>query len=207
VLSISRYILNHVGGRRKQAITSALTCLHANSWACTRGQVHAHAHMQIHAPAHAGRSLAQSLTHNMLNVTSMTNVSSLSLSTNTSPSLFSSLPPRSMRYASICKSQPLYVPFSHSLTHSHSHSHSRSHSHSFSVSPSLTGILFRNGNLTLGPFGWVVMAPVGWVGVWGFWAGPGLVWMGCGIFAAELLWGGSLLAAGHQSSSTVSRCW
>jgi hypothetical protein len=56
-------------------------------------------------------------------------------------------------------------------------------------------------------FGWVVAAAVGWVGVWGFWAGPGLVWMGCGVFAAALLWGGRLLAAGHQSSSAVSRCW
>ena len=45
---------------------------------------------------------------------------------------------------------------------------------------------------------------VGWVGVWGFWADPGLVWMGCGVFAAALLWGGRLLAAGHQSSSAVS---
>jgi hypothetical protein len=53
----------------------------------------------------------------------------------------------------------------------------------------------------------VVVAAVGWVGVWGFWAGPGLVWMGCGVFAAALLWGGRLLAAGHQSSSAVSRCW
>ena len=24
---------------------------------------------------------------------------------------------------------------------------------------------------------------MGWVGVWGVWAGPGLVWMGCGVFA------------------------
>jgi hypothetical protein len=51
----------------------------------------------------------------------------------------------------------------------------------------------------------VVAAAVGWVGVWGFWAGPGLVWMGCVAFAAALLWGGRLLAAGHQSSSAVSR--
>jgi hypothetical protein len=55
-------------------------------------------------------------------------------------------------------------------------------------------------------FGWVVAA-VGSVGVWGVWVGPGLVWMGCGVFAAALLWGGRLLAAGHQSSSAVSRCW
>ena len=48
---------------------------------------------------------------------------------------------------------------------------------------------------------------VGWVGVWGFWAGPGLVWMGCGVFAAALLWGGRLLAACHQSSRAVSCCW
>jgi hypothetical protein len=53
---------------------------------------------------------------------------------------------------------------------------------------------------------------VGWVGVWGVWAGPGLVWMGWGVFAAALLWGGRLLAAGHQSSSVsvvvgeVGRC-
>ena len=62
------------------------------------------------------------------------------------------------------------------------------------------------GEFDLG-FVWLVAAAVGWVGVWGFWAGPGLVWMGCGVFAAELLWGGRLLAAGHQSSSEVSRCW
>jgi hypothetical protein len=36
---------------------------------------------------------------------------------------------------------------------------------------------------------------------------PGLVWMGCGVFAAVLLWGGRLLAAGHQSSNAVRRCW
>ena len=34
---------------------------------------------------------------------------------------------------------------------------------------------------------------MGWVGVWGFWASPGLVWMVCVVFAAALLWGGSLL--------------
>jgi hypothetical protein len=61
-----------------------------------------------------------------------------------------------------------------------------------------------NSEFDLG-FGWVVASAVGWVGVWGFWAGPGLVWMGCGVFAAVLLWGGRLLAAGHQSSSVVSR--
>jgi hypothetical protein len=55
-------------------------------------------------------------------------------------------------------------------------------------------------------FGWVVAAAVVWVRVWGFWAGPGLVWMGCVVFATALLWGGRLLAAGHQSSSAVSRC-
>jgi hypothetical protein len=44
---------------------------------------------------------------------------------------------------------------------------------------------------------------VGSVGVWEVWVGPGLVWMGCGVFAAALLWGGRLLAAGHQSSNTV----
>jgi hypothetical protein len=32
-------------------------------------------------------------------------------------------------------------------------------------------------------------------------AGPGLVWMGCVVFAAVLLWGGRLLEAGHQSSN------
>ncbi len=31
--------------------------------------------------------------------------------------------------------------------------------------------------------------------------------MGCVVFAAALLWGGSLLEACHQSSSTVSHCW
>jgi hypothetical protein len=44
---------------------------------------------------------------------------------------------------------------------------------------------------------------VGWVGVWGAWAGPGLVWMGCGVFAAALLWGDRLLAACHQSSNAL----
>jgi adenosine kinase len=53
----------------------------------------------------------------------------------------------------------------------------------------------------------LVAAAVGRVWVWGFWAGPGLVWMGCVVFAAALLWGGRLLAACHQSSSAVSRCW
>jgi hypothetical protein len=43
---------------------------------------------------------------------------------------------------------------------------------------------------------------VGGVGV-----GPGLVWMGCGVFAAALLWGGRLLAACHQSSNAVRGCW
>jgi hypothetical protein len=56
-------------------------------------------------------------------------------------------------------------------------------------------------------FGWVVSAVVGSVWVWGVWVGPGLVWMGCVVFAVELLWGGRLLAAGHQSSSAVSHCW
>jgi hypothetical protein len=58
--------------------------------------------------------------------------------------------------------------------------------------------LFRNGSLILVMmivlllfFGWVVAA-VGSVGVWGVWVGPGLVWMGCGVFAAALLWGGRL---------------
>ena len=40
---------------------------------------------------------------------------------------------------------------------------------------------------------------MGWVWVWGFWAGPGLVWMGGGVFAAALLWGGRLLTACHPS--------
>ena len=40
-----------------------------------------------------------------------------------------------------------------------------------------------------------------WGGVWGVWAGPELVQMRCGAFAAALLGGGRLLAAGHQSSS------
>ena len=56
-------------------------------------------------------------------------------------------------------------------------------------------------------FACVMASAVGSVGVWGVWVGPGLVWMGCGVFAAALLWGGRLLAAGHQSSNTVSRCW
>jgi hypothetical protein len=29
----------------------------------------------------------------------------------------------------------------------------------------------------------------GWVWVWGDWMGPGLVWMGCDVFAVSLLWG------------------
>jgi hypothetical protein len=37
--SISRYILKHVGGRRTQALASATTRAHANSYTCTRGQV------------------------------------------------------------------------------------------------------------------------------------------------------------------------
>jgi hypothetical protein len=56
-------------------------------------------------------------------------------------------------------------------------------------------------------FGWVVASAVGSVGVWGVWVGPGLVWMGCGVFAVALLWGGRLLAADHQSSNAVRRCW
>ena len=53
---------------------------------------------------------------------------------------------------------------------------------------------------------------VGWVWVWGIWEGPGLVWMGCVVFAVVLLWGGRLLEAGHQSSrqsvvvGEVGRC-
>ena len=58
-----------------------------------------------------------------------------------------------------------------------------------------------SGEFDLG-FVWVVVSAVGWVGVWGFWAGPGLVWMGCVVFAMALLWG-----AGHQSSNTVCCCW
>jgi hypothetical protein len=56
-------------------------------------------------------------------------------------------------------------------------------------------------------FGWVLLAAVGWFWVWGVWAGPGLVWMGCVVFAAALLWGGRLLEACHQSSSEVCHCW
>jgi hypothetical protein len=68
--------------------------------------------------------------------------------------------------------------------------------------------LFRNGDLTLAFVGWCHrVAAVDWVGVWGVWSGPDLVWMGCGVFAAALLWGGSLLVVGHQSSSTVHHCW
>ena len=37
----------------------------------------------------------------------------------------------------------------------------------------------------------MVAAAVGSVGVLGVWVGPGLVWMGCGVFAVALLWGGS----------------
>ncbi len=65
-------------------------------------------------------------------------------------------------------------------------------------------ILFHNGDLV---FGWVVSATVGWVRVWGVWEGLGLVWMRCGVFAAVMLWGGSLLAACHQSSIAVCCCW
>jgi len=32
----------------------------------------------------------------------------------------------------------------------------------------------------------VVTAPVGWGWVWGVWAGPGLVWIRCGVFATNL---------------------
>jgi hypothetical protein len=57
-------------------------------------------------------------------------------------------------------------------------------------------------------FGWAVTAAVGWGWVWRVWSeGPGLVWIRCGVFAAELLWGGSLLLAGHQSSMAVCLCW
>ena len=70
-------------------------------------------------------------------------------------------------------------------------------------------IPLRNGNLTLRERGfvWVVEAAVVLVGVWGVWVGPGLVWMVCVVLATTLLWGGRLLAAGHQSSIAVSRCW
>jgi hypothetical protein len=68
-------------------------------------------------------------------------------------------------------------------------------------------ILFRNGNLTLALTGWWLLLTVGSVGVWGVWVGPGLVWMGCVVFAVALLWGGRLLAACHQSSNTVCHCW
>jgi len=56
-------------------------------------------------------------------------------------------------------------------------------------------------------FSWAVAAAVGWGGAWGVWAGPGLVWMSGGVFAAARLWGGRLLAAGHRSPSAVCRCW
>ena len=41
----------------------------------------------------------------------------------------------------------------------------------------------------------MLLAAVGWVRVWGSWADPGLVWMGCVVFAVMFLWGGSLLEA------------
>ena len=63
----------------------------------------------------------------------------------------------------------------------------------------LREILFHNGNLTLALAGWWRRLGAG-SGVWGFWAGPGLVWMGCVVFDEVLLWGVRLLAAGHQSS-------
>jgi hypothetical protein len=53
----------------------------------------------------------------------------------------------------------------------------------------------------------MVSAAVGWVRVWGVWSGPGLVWMGCVVFAVVMLWEGSLLVAGHQSSNAVCHCW
>jgi hypothetical protein len=74
----------------------------------------------------------------------------------------------------------------------------------FSPQPSGVTPLYWEFNLG---FVWVVVAAVGWVGVWRFWAGPGLVWMGCGVFAVVLLCGGRLLEAGHQSSREVSHCW
>ena len=53
----------------------------------------------------------------------------------------------------------------------------------------------------------MVAAAVGWVGVWGFWADPGLVWMGCVVFAAVLLCGGRLLAAGPSVFQRSQLLW
>ncbi len=44
---------------------------------------------------------------------------------------------------------------------------------------------------------------MGWVGVWGEWAGPGLVWMGCVVFAVTMLPGGHLLEACHLPVQSV----
>ena len=73
-------------------------------------------------------------------------------------------------------------------------------------------IMLEAKTLTVFPFfdlgfGWVVAAAVDLVGVWGVWTGPGLVWMGCVVFAVAMLWEGLLLAAGHQSSIAVCCCW
>ena len=70
--------------------------------------------------------------------------------------------------------------------------------------PEMTCVAWFDSDLG---FGWVVVSAVGSVGVWGVWVGRGLVWMGCVVFAAALLWGGRLLAAGHQFSNTVRPCW
>jgi len=48
---------------------------------------------------------------------------------------------------------------------------------------------------------------VGWGGVWGVWAGPGLVWIQCGVVDVARLWGGSFLAVCHRSSIIVCSCW
>jgi hypothetical protein len=61
-------------------------------------------------------------------------------------------------------------------------------------------------SLDLG-FGWVVEEAVGSVGVWGVWVGPGMVWMGCVVFAVELLWGGYLLMSVFQPSQLLLVRW
>jgi len=75
-----------------------------------------------------------------------------------------------------------------------------------SQAPAGSEILFRNGNLTLALAGWCRRLWAG-SGCEGSGRGPGLVWMGCVVFAAVLLWGGRLLSAGHHSSNAISLCW
>jgi hypothetical protein len=68
-------------------------------------------------------------------------------------------------------------------------------------------ILFHNGDLTIA-FGWMVSVCADWDCSLGVWGGSRLVQMYCCvIFAAELLWGGSLLLTRHQSSCSVCHCW